>query len=108
MVRVNVAGHDRLDSERLGELAQLEVPARVSALVRALELDEEPVTAESLRQTCRCVRVAHRKSVSGAAGEADESFRMFGEERRVERRRQQFALAPERPGVRVRSREEPT
>ena len=106
MVRVDVAGRDRLDSERLGEVAQLEVPACVPALVGALELDKEAVAAEGLYETRRGVGVAHCEPIAGAAGETDEAFRVLREERRVERGRQQLRLAPERARVCVRSREE--
>ena len=50
VVGVDVAGRDRLDAERLGELAQPRVPARVAALVRALQLDVEAVAAEGAAQ----------------------------------------------------------
>ena len=107
MVRVDVAGRDRLDAERLGEVAQREVPARVAALVRALELDEEALAAEGLRQPRRGVRVAHREAVARAAREADEPVRVLHEQRRIERWRQQLRLASERPCVRVRGGEQP-
>ena len=45
-VRVHVAGRHRVDAERLRQLAQRGVPARVSSLVRSLELDIEAVAAE--------------------------------------------------------------
>ena len=60
VVRVDVAGRDRLDAERLRELAAARaLRLRVAALVRPLELDEEPVLAEDRRQLAprRSVRV---------------------------------------------------
>ena len=53
MVRVDVARDDRPDAERLGEIAQTCVAARVAALVRTLELDEEPLAAESAGRAAR-------------------------------------------------------
>ena len=50
VVRVDVSRRDRPDAERLGELAQLRVAARVAALVRALQLDVEAVAAEGTRK----------------------------------------------------------
>ena len=46
MVRVDVAGRDRLDAEVLGEVAEEAESPRVSPLERPLELDEEALTAE--------------------------------------------------------------
>ena len=46
MVRVDVAGRDRLDAEVLGEIAQETESPRVAPLERPLKLDEEALTAE--------------------------------------------------------------
>ena len=75
MVRMNVAGDDRPDAERLGKIAQACVAARVATLVRTLELDEEALAAECAGQPRGSIRVAHRDSVPRAAGEADEPAR---------------------------------
>src|SRR6187401_377362 len=72
MVRMNVTGDDRPDAERLGEIAQACIAARVATLVRSLELDEETLAAECAGQSRGSIRVAHRDSVPRAAGEADE------------------------------------
>ena len=45
----DVAGDDRLDLERLRELAEPGVPPHVSPLEGPLELDEEPLAAEGSR-----------------------------------------------------------
>ena len=58
------------------------VAARVAALVRALQLDEEAVAAERVREPRRRVRVAHREPVARAAGEADEPVVALLEQRR--------------------------
>ena len=65
------------------------LPARVAALVRALELDEEPLPAEGARQRGGAVRVATPEPVPRAAGEADEPLIQLGEQRGVERRRRE-------------------
>src|SRR5581483_5746884 len=57
-VRVDVARGDRRDVQRLGEVAELRVPARVAALVRPLQLDEEARAAERAGELRRRVRVA--------------------------------------------------
>ena len=72
VVRVDVSRRDRRDADRVGELAQARVAARVAALVRPLQLDVEAVAAEGAREPHRRVRVAHREAVARAAGEADE------------------------------------
>ena len=78
-VRVHVAGRHRVDAQRLGEVAQSGVAAGVSPLVRALELDEEALTAESRGEPSCRVRIANREAVAGAAGEADEPLVVLGE-----------------------------
>ena len=85
-----------VDAERLGEVAQRCVAAHVAALVGTLQLDEETVAAEGLREPRRCVRVAHGEPVARAAGEADEPVVQLLEQRLVERRR--HGLLVSRPG----------
>ena len=106
-VRVRVAGDDGLDAERLGEVAQRSVAAHVAALVGPLQLDEEAVAAEGLREPRGRVRVAHGEPVARAAGEADEPFVQLLEQRLVERGRHGLGLASRRSRVLVRSREQP-
>ena len=67
MVRVRIAGRDRLDAEGLSEIPQRGVSALVAALVRTLELDEEAFRPEGPRQFRGAVRVAHREPVPRAA-----------------------------------------
>ena len=74
VVRVDVAGRDRLDPEVLGEVAQEAEPARVSALERPLELDEEALAAERPREPGGGVRVEEPEPAPRAAREADEPF----------------------------------
>ena len=71
-MRVDVARDDGLHADRLRELPQPRVALRVAALVRPLELDEEPVAAEDRRQLGRPVAVPDREPVPRAAGQADE------------------------------------
>ena len=104
-VRVHVAGHDRLDPERPGQVAERGVPSRVAALVRALQLDVEAVTAERRREPGGTVRVADGEAVTGAAGQADEPLVQLDEELRVERRREELRLL--RPCPRVRGGDQP-
>ena len=77
--------------QRLGEIAQRCVAARVAALVRTLELDEEAVAAEGVGEPRGRVRVVHGEPVAGAAGEADEPVVQLLEPALVERRRQRLA-----------------
>ncbi len=51
MVRVRVAGGDRLDAQFPGKVAQECVAARVSPLVGALQLDEEAIASEGVRSS---------------------------------------------------------
>ena len=71
-VRVDVARRDRLDAEVLGQVAERDVPSRVAALVRPLQLDEEPLPPERGGEPGSAVRVSEREPVARAAGEADE------------------------------------
>src|SRR3989440_8764241 len=72
MVRMDVAGHDRRDTEHAGEIAQSGVATRVAALVRTLELDEEAVRSEGARQSRSTVRITHGDAVPRTTGKADE------------------------------------
>ena len=105
MVRMHVAGRDRLHAERLRQVSQRGVPAHVAALVRSLELDEEALT-ERPGDRRRGVRVAHGEPVPRAAGEADEPLVQLEEEldrqRGIERR-----VLGLRPRPRVRGGEKP-
>ena len=85
MVRVDVAGRDRLDAQVLGEVAEQEVAARVASLVRALELDEEAVS-EGGGKPCGPVRVDDAESLARAAGEADEAVGELRDELERDRR----------------------
>ena len=62
-VRVHVAGRDRVHLQRLGEVAELRIPSYVAALVRPLQLDEEVVAAEHLREPGGRIRVADRETL---------------------------------------------
>src|SRR5205823_937695 len=88
VVRVRVTRGDRLDPERRREVAQERVPARVAALVRPLELDEEPPPPEGTGDLGGRVRIADGEPVPGAAGEADEALAVLEQELEVEARRQ--------------------
>ena len=106
-MRVRVSRDDGLDAERLGEVAQRCVAAHVAALVGPLQLDEEPLAAEGLREPRRRVRIAHGEPVARAAGEADEPVVQLLEQRLVERGRHGLRLASRRPRVLVRGGEQP-
>ena len=100
MVRVHVAGRDRLHAERLREVSQRGVPAHVPALVRPLELDEETV-AERAGDRGRGVRVAHGEPVPRATGEADEPVVQLEQELDRQRGIERRVLGPgSRPRVR--------
>src|SRR5439155_581646 len=73
LVRVNVAGDDRVDAERTGEVAQQDVAVGVAALVRSLELDEETLATESPGEAGGGVRIADGEAVTRAAGKADQA-----------------------------------
>jgi hypothetical protein len=87
VVRVDVAGDDGLHADRVRELPQPRVALRVAPVVRALELDEEPVAPEDRRQLGRAVAAAGRKTVARAAGQADEAFVVRRKQVPVEARR---------------------
>ena len=106
-VCVRVAGGDRCDTDCLGEVAQRCVPPHVAAFVRPLQLDEEPVSAERLREPRGGVRVANGEAVPCAAGEAHESFVQLLQQRLVERRRHRLRLASGRTCVLVRRGQQP-
>ena len=66
-VRVHVARGNRIDAERLRELAQRGVAASVATLVRALELDEEAVLAERGGEPGGGVGIPHGEAVTRTA-----------------------------------------
>ena len=96
-MRVDVARRDGLDAEGGGKVAQACVPARVAALVRALQLDVEAVAPEGACEARRDVRVADGEAVAGAAREADEPLVQLLEQRLVEPRRQVTRTRSTRP-----------
>jgi hypothetical protein len=106
VVRVDVPRGDRLDAERVGEVAQACVPARVAALEGALQLDVEAVAAECVRQPRRRVRIAHGKAVARAARKTDEPLVQLLEQCLVEPRRRRLAVRRV-SRVRVRGGQEP-
>ena len=73
-VRVDVPGRDGLDAEMLGQVAERRVPPRVAALVRTLQLDEEPLRAERRGEPRCAMLVVEREPVARAPGEADEAL----------------------------------
>ena len=97
MVRVDVSGRDRLDAEVLGEVAQEAEPARVPALERALELDEEALAAERAREARRGVRVEKAETAPRAAREADEPLVQLRDGLERNRRRQRLAVLASQP-----------
>src|SRR3954451_8947253 len=107
MMRVHVAGGDDLNLQRLGEVAQQGAAAHVATLVRALQLDEETVAAERLREPRRPVRVAQSEPVARAAGEANEAVVQVLQQRLLELRWQRLVFAARQPRVPVRLGEEP-
>src|SRR3954447_469556 len=107
-MRVRVAGRDGGDPERLGELAQPGVPARVAALVRALELDVEPVATEGGGEAGCRGRVMHGKAMAGATGQADQALVELLEPALLERGRKQLGLAAQEPRVAMRLGQEAT
>src|SRR6185503_514629 len=90
VVRMRIAGGDGLDAQRLGELSQPRVPPRVAPLVRALELDEEPLAPERAGQLGCRIRILDTEPVPRTAGEADETLVQLRQERRLERWRHQL------------------
>src|SRR3954463_11511526 len=92
--------------QHLREVAQRRVPPRVAALERPLELDEEVIAAERMREPRRCVRVANGEPVARTAGETDEPVVLLLEQALVETRGKR--LAPFfRSRLRMRSCQEP-
>ena len=96
---MDVAGRDGLDTEVLGEVAQEGEPARVSALERPLELDEEALAAERRREPCSGVRVEEAEPATRASGEADEPLVQLADGLERDGRRQRLAVL--RPARRV-------
>ena len=72
VVRVDVAGRDRLDAEVLGEVAQEPEAPRVSPLERPLELDVEALAAERAARRAAAFGIEEPEPAPRAAGEADE------------------------------------
>ena len=110
MVRVDVAGDERADAGVRGEIAEECVPARIAALERPLQLDEEAVGSERAGELDGGVRVADAEPVARAAREADEAVVQLRQQRRVERGRQQLSCSPRKIGIcgsRFRSRQNP-
>ena len=106
VVRVRVAGDERRHAQRRREIAQRGVAPRVAALVRPLQLDEEVLASEDVREPRRRVRIADGEPVPRAPGEADEPLVQLLEQRRLERRRQRLASLL-RPRPRMRRGEQP-
>ncbi len=103
MVRMDVAGRDRLDAEVLGEIAKKTEPPRVSPLEWPLEFDEEPIASEGAREACCRVRIEEPEAATRATGKADEPLVQLGDE--LERHRRLEGRDISRPsGVRARSR----
>ena len=100
VVRMRIAGGDGLDAQRLGELAQPRVPPRVAPLVRALELDEEPLAPERAGQLGCRIRILDTEPVPRTAGEADETLVQLRQERRIERGRHQLGRLGPSAGMR--------
>jgi hypothetical protein len=73
VVNVDIAGCDRADAERFGELAQRTVTPDVAAHEGMLQLDEEAVAAEDLRHTGGGVGVVDGESRACATGQCDET-----------------------------------
>ncbi len=96
VVRMRVPGDDRAQAERRGQVAQRVVAAGVAPAERTLELHEEALRPERLRQAGGAVRVVHGQSEACAAGEADEPVGVLGERLLVEARL--AALRRVRPG----------
>ncbi len=89
---MDVAGRDRLHAEMLGQAAQQAETPRVSALVRALQLDVEPLAAERAGKARRSVRVEQTEPAPRAAREADEPCVRLHERVERDRGRQRFAV----------------
>ena len=104
MVGVDVARGDRAHAEVASQIPQRSVPAGVTAQVRALELDEEPLATEHVREPGRRIRIPYREPVPRAAREADETFVQILESLRIERGREpieSMALGQEPAEVRI-------
>ena len=108
VVRVDVSGRDGLHAEVLGEVEERGVAARVAALEGALQLDEEAIATERLRQPHGGVRVAGAEPAARAAGEADETLAQLRHGLEPDGGRQEHAmLLPRRPRPRMRGGEDP-
>jgi hypothetical protein len=87
VVRVDVAGCDRLDAQVLGEVAKQGVAMHVAALEGPLQLDEEAIQPECVGQPGGGVGIADAETEPRATGEADEPLRELGDELGRNRRR---------------------
>src|SRR5437588_2468018 len=107
MVSVRVPGCDRLDAEALREIAKERASARVTAFIRSLQLDEEPVAAERTCEPCGGIRIADREAVARTAGKADEPIVQLLQQRLIERGfAWRLTLASRRPCMRMRCRQQ--
>jgi hypothetical protein len=106
VVRVDVAGRDRVDSQRLGEIAQPSEPLRIATLVRALQLDEEALAPERVSKRGGAVRAPQAEPVPRTAGEADEPVVQLRQQRSVQGRRERIRTLP-RTRPRMRRRQQP-
>ena len=71
---MDVARRNRLDPELVGKRAERGEPSRVATLVGALQLDEEALSPERLREPGRGRRVAERDPEARATGETHDPF----------------------------------
>ena len=93
-VGVDVAGGDRGHPELLGEVAESDVPAHVAAGEGPLELDEEALAAECLREVRRFVRPVDGEAVTRTAREADQAARVLLDERLAHGGGERLAILP--------------
>jgi hypothetical protein len=87
-VGMDVAGDHRLHSHMCGEIAQEPVPARIAALERPLQLDEEALRPEDAGQLRSRVRVVETESLPRTARKTHEPLVQVCEQVRVECGRQ--------------------
>ena len=90
VMRMHVAGRDRLHAEVLREVAEQCAAPGVSPFVRPLELDEEALPSEGLGKARCAVRVPNAEAVACTAGQADEAFGELCDE--LERNRRAAAV----------------
>src|SRR5262245_11076113 len=107
MVRVHVAGGDRLDAEVLRKVAEKAETPRVSPLERPLELDVEALSAERRGKSRGGVRIHEPQAAPCAPGEADEPLvRLRNCLERHGRRQRLTILAAGASRPRMRGREQ--